>query len=358
MNLGLEDGRCFPPVLANVNGALAGVDGVIAATAFVQLMRMHLRNPIIGWTRQKVFHLMIGFSNFGCLTYFVVTPFATCNKSMCWSHACGFILMACPKILLPAAFLLLLSFWVDQCHQTNDDDEEDEDSDLEEALLDNIKTATRSPILDNHRNCCPLLAIQAGSRQKIAVLVIFLVVLIMVAFSMLIWIGMGKNPIDSSVVARVYIDFFAILILILAGALAFYGSKLFFKISKVRYDKASTEMWKVAGLAVVSVVCFTASGLIALTTDIPLMYQWHPKIVDGLSTPLLIVIYYFIGSSVPSAFALWAMSEMPPSVAVTNQLQSRTVAYFADTLTETSRIQYWTTATTSQNQTTGWNHTG
>ncbi|XP_010241321.1 PREDICTED: tobamovirus multiplication protein 1 isoform X2 [Nelumbo nucifera] len=320
----LENGRCFPPVLVVVNVVLACVDGSIAAIAFSQLIRIHLRTQQLGWTREKVFHLMIGSAN-----------------------------LAFPSILFLAAFLLLLSFWVDLCHQANDEDEEDEDNSCRDALLERSKNEPGPSNMDGHRKCCPFPSIHIGSRQKFVIVVIVLVFVLMITFAVLIWIGMGKNPIDSSTLARVYIDIFSIAILLLGGALACYGLLLFLKMSRVRSEKASSEMWKVAGLAVVSVVCFTSSALVSLVTDIPVLYHWCQKYIDGVNTSLLVVLYYFIGSSVPSAFVLWVMREMPPPLAVDRQTQSRVVTFISNRSTATHHPQHWTTATSSQNQVTG-----
>ncbi|KAK9936738.1 hypothetical protein M0R45_013564 [Rubus argutus] len=130
----LREGPCLPKVLVGVNVGLALVDAIIAAVAFSQLIRIHLRNSQLGWTRQKVFHLLIGSSNMGCLIYF--------------PHGIT-------QILFFAAFLLLLSFWVDLCHQADDEDER---------------------------------------MTKIVILVTVLVFVIMIACAVIIWIGMGKNP--------------------------------------------------------------------------------------------------------------------------------------------------------------------
>ncbi|XP_028059949.1 auxin response factor 17-like isoform X1 [Camellia sinensis] len=67
----------------------------------------------------------------------------------------------------------------------------------------------------------------------------------MIASTILIWIGMGRNPVDSKVVARVYVDFSAVVTLLLGGALACYGLVLFLKMRKVRSERASSEMRKV-----------------------------------------------------------------------------------------------------------------
>ncbi|XP_042482857.1 uncharacterized protein LOC122063209 isoform X2 [Macadamia integrifolia] len=232
----------------------------------------------------------------------------------------------------------------------SDEDEEDEDGSFQEALLEKTQAKSGSSNRDSHRKCCPFHTIHVGSRQKFVILVSVLVFFFMMAFAVLIWIGRGKNRIDSSVVARVYIDIFSVAMLLLGGALACYGLVLFLKMRKVRSDKALSEMWKVAGLAVVSVVCFTSSAVVALFSDIPVLYHWHPKSIKDVKTPVLIILYYFIGSSIPSAFVLWVMKEMPPPHTVGRQAQSRIVTFIRDRPATMHHPQRWTTITSAQNQ--------
>ncbi|GAY51995.1 hypothetical protein CUMW_138530 [Citrus unshiu] len=68
--------NCYPPSLLVPNLALASVDGFIALVAFYQLTRVHMRNKEVGWTCQKVLHLMIASSNLGYLIYFISTLLA------------------------------------------------------------------------------------------------------------------------------------------------------------------------------------------------------------------------------------------------------------------------------------------
>ncbi|KAL1834034.1 hypothetical protein ACET3Z_003685 [Daucus carota] len=312
-------------------------------------MRIHLRNTQIGWTRQKVFHLLIGFSNVGYFLYFVLTLVAACKSWLCWSQSCGFIVMACPRILFLAAFLLLLSFWVDLCHQSNDDEDDEEGHCTCDGLLPKIGISNSSG--QRRIRCLSFRGIHVGTRQKLVILVTVLIFVLMIASAVLIWIGMGKNPIDSIFVARVYVDVFAIAMLFLGGALACYGCLLSFKMRKVRSDTASSEMLKVAGLAIVSVLSFMSSALVALFTDIPMLYHWHQQRVTGVYTSSLLVLYYFIGSSVPSGFVLWVMRELP-SCLVKQEVE--TIAF----VSENTRVidppsPNWTTATSMQNQATG-----
>ncbi|KZV51054.1 tobamovirus multiplication protein 1-like [Dorcoceras hygrometricum] len=340
--LELRDGSCYPKEVVGVDIGLACVDGVIAIVAFYQCLGSELCAG--KWNGLKLFleiELCLAkddkdsFKEFqswvdppkGYLLYFGLTPIAACKDWVCWSQSCGFIIMALPKILFVAAFLLLLSFWVDLCHQTNDD-EEDEGCSPREALLEKISKTDYSASCCS--NFCTFRLIEVGSRQKVVILVTIVVTAFMVASSLLIWIGMGKNPIDSVVVAQA-------------------GLVLFLKMRKVRSERSSSEMWKVAGLAIVCVVCFTSSACVALATNIPLLYHWRGQQMDGVYTALLQVLYYFIGSTVPSAFVLFEMRELPPLLTTKEQEETSSLAFVSDDSVST-HPQRWITSTIVQNQ--------
>ncbi|MED6192345.1 hypothetical protein PIB30_009154 [Stylosanthes scabra] len=338
----LGGGNCFPRLLLGVNVGLALVEGIVAFIALFQLLRIHLRNQELGWSRQKVFHLLIGSSNLGYFIYLVLALFAACNGWRCWSNS------SFPKILLFAAFLLLLSFWVDLCHQPDDDDDY-EGSFIEEALLEKTSHANLANV-DSHRKCFPFRLSRIGNRQKIVILVTLLLFIIMMGFAVIIWIGLGDNPIDSEVASRVYLDLSAIAMVLLGAALACYGILLYLKMRKVRAEQPSSEMWKVAGLTIVSVLCFVSSSCVELLTDIPILYRWHQWPQKDIYTALLLVLYYFVGSSLPSAVVLWVMRELPPAEASNVQEESRTLAFVADSSVATHNPQRWTTTASLQNQ--------
>uniref|UniRef100_A0A7N2MCK6 THH1/TOM1/TOM3 domain-containing protein n=1 Tax=Quercus lobata TaxID=97700 RepID=A0A7N2MCK6_QUELO len=297
----------------------------------------------------QVLHLMIGSSNLGYFVYFISALVATSEGWICWSNVCGFLLLAFPKILFLATFLLVLSFWVDLCHQANDEEDDDDETSIQQTLLEKL-SKPRSSNTDSHWRCCSFHGIHIGTRQKFVITVVVLVFVLMMTFAVIIWIGAGKNPIDSSVVARVFEDFLAVTSLSLGGALGCYGLMLFLKLKKVRSEKGSSEVWKVAGLAIVSVVCFTSSASVALLTDIPLFYHWHLKKINRVKEVVLLILYYFIGCSVPSAVVLWNMRELPPPIKIHKQEQSRAIAFISHGAVATHPPQRWTNATSSKNQ--------
>ncbi|KAI3824638.1 hypothetical protein L1987_06104 [Smallanthus sonchifolius] len=108
-------------------------------------------------------------------------------------------------------------------------------------------------------------------------------------------------------------------------------------------------MWKVAGLAMVSVICFTASSVVSFFTNIPALYHCDWRSIGGIYASLLLIVYYFIGSSIPSAFVLWIMRELPPTVAINLPGEPRTLTFVND-YSPTTEPQHWTTITTAQNQ--------
>ncbi|XP_044502510.1 uncharacterized protein LOC123223413 [Mangifera indica] len=98
-----------------------------------------------------------------------------------------------------------------------------------------------------------------------------------------------------AIIVQVYVDIFATAILLFGGSLGCYGLQLFCKLKRVRSERTSSEMGKVAGLAVVSVICFSSSALIAFLTELQFSYHWNLKKMSGVGAPLLLVLYYFIG---------------------------------------------------------------
>ncbi|XP_022561006.1 tobamovirus multiplication protein 1 isoform X2 [Brassica napus] len=317
-----------------------------------QLSRFHRRDKRVGWTRQKVLHLMIGSSNTGSLVYFVAAVIATCTRWHHWSNPFGFLLMAFPKILFLATFLLLLSFWVDVCHQGNgeEEDDDDEESSIQQVFLEKSKSKPGSSSASDRRKCCSFHGIHVGTRQKFVVAAVVLVFILMISFAILIWIASGDNSADPSLLAEVYVDIFASILLITGGGLCFYGMRLLFNLRKVRSEQVSSEMRKVSGLAGVSVVCFSVSSLIALLTHIPLFYHWNPNKLHGINALVLLIIYYFIGSTLPLAFVLWVLRELPPQNIVSRQEEQTRITYVNYDTVPRQPPQQWTSTTVSKNQ--------
>lgn len=296
-----------------VYASLAAIDLLIAVVAGIQLLRHYLHNKRIGWTRQKVFHCLIGAANIGYALYFILTIVAACKGWTCFSTACGFILIAAPQTLFLATFLLLLSFWVDLCNQANDNEEDDdEDVGPEYTQLPSSPNNIQSGASKPYRACLPFRRWRVRGRQRCVIVAVLVIFLLTVAFAVLIWYGMYDNPIDSVKLAQVYANFFALVILLSGGGLAGYGLLLYTKMSRVKSGRATADIRKVAGLAVASVVCFTLKAFLVVMSDVTGLNIWHVKRGDSQFCAPIIFLYYLIGESVPSIVVLWVMRDLPP----------------------------------------------
>ncbi|XP_022759128.1 uncharacterized protein LOC111305664 isoform X7 [Durio zibethinus] len=267
--------KCYPLNFLFVNIALACLDALLAFIAFFQLFRIHLQNQQVGWTRQKVLHLLIGSSSCG-----------------------GFAGLMCVALFSwpSPRFCFWLHFFF--------------------SYLSGSTFAIR----------------QMMKRMVMKKMVV----------SRFCWKVQRTR--------QVYIDFSATTVLIIGGAFGCYGFLLFSKLRRVRSEKASSEMWKVVGLAVVSVLCFISSSLIALLTDIPLFHHWNLKKINGVKALVLLILHYVIGSSVPFAFVLWFMRELPAPSTTNRQVQPRAITFISYGAAGMHHPQYGATATSSKNQ--------
>ncbi|KAJ7520128.1 hypothetical protein O6H91_20G067900 [Diphasiastrum complanatum] len=315
-----DNSNCSRRATAKVNLALASIDGVIAATAFFQFLRLWLHRRKVKWTRQMVFHFLIGAANAGYSLYFILNLIGTKHQWQCWPHACGFVAMALPQIIFLSTFLLLLSFWVDLCHEhTDKEDEEEDDEEVEQVEYQELPGDPstkhgKRPTLKTSRRCHCWRRWRVRGRQKFLVVVVISIFVLTGGFALLIWIGKGKNTIDSATVVQIYSDLFAIVMLLSGGGLAAYGLLLYTKMSRVRSrtKKSSTDIKKVAGLAVASVLCFSLRGLLVLLTEVHVFKTWCAWNHGCVSVAVVSFLYNFIGETIPSVVVLWVMGELPP----------------------------------------------
>ncbi|KAJ6953941.1 hypothetical protein NC652_005624 [Populus alba x Populus x berolinensis] len=272
------ESNCSPLDLLIVNIALACIDGALACIAFSQAI---YRPDILTKTNEGI-RSELGFIQNGTLTrrdvyirFISIISLSMFTRIHLRNQQTGWTRQKVTSSTLYLQLLLLvigglaglmhvvLSSWA------NEEDEDEEENSSQQPLLESSKNKPGSMNTDSFWSCCSFRGIHVGGRQKFVITVVVLIFFLMLSFAVIIWIGVGKNPIRSSVAARVYVDFFASAILILGGALGCYGLLLFLKLRNVRSETASSEMRKVAGLAVVSVVCFTSSAAVALLTDVP-----------------------------------------------------------------------------------------
>jgi uncharacterized membrane protein len=282
-----------------------------------------------------------------------MNPIAACYGWACWSNVCGFLVIAAPQIIFLATFLLLLSFWVDLCHQATDREEEEDEED-EENPYERLPSCENSRSSDKPRWCClTFKQWRVRGRQKFVVLLVLGIFILTSAFAALIWYGTGDNPIDSATMAEVYADLFAFVVLLSGGGLASYGLLLYSKMCKVKTGKSSADIRKVAGLALAAVVCFSLRAFLVLFGDIPVINVWHWELQSHIC-PLLTFLYYVIGEAIPSIVILCVMREMPPR-SRNNSVKGKTIAEESlrsrlndQMVSDSSLFPQWTISATGQ----------
>eukprot|EP00897_Mesotaenium_endlicherianum_P002777 jgi/Mesen1/2527/ME000161S01580 len=270
---------------------------------------------------------MVFASSLGHAGYFMLSAGAACRDWPCWNHA------------------------VDLCHQATDEEDEEEEEEAEAESNDSESgdddeddvspMRMELPPLplqlqqqEEERGTCELLAINKQRRrrrrrrrrgcslcwrrmgirrrQKVVVAIVVLICVLTAAFAVLIWVGVGNNPIDSYAVARVHADFFACVMLFLGGGLAIYGLLLFSKMSRLRSGKSSADLSKVAWLAVVCLVCFSARAFLVLAKNLPVDLGVTFADSFGNFLPSWYLFYYIIGEAIPSVVVLIILKDMPP----------------------------------------------
>ncbi|CAK9139132.1 unnamed protein product [Ilex paraguariensis] len=92
---------------------LAGLYGIVAVVALVQLIRIQLRVPEYGWTTQKVFHFLNFFINGVRSLVFIFRRDIQKLQPEILQH----ILLDMPSLLFFTTYALLVLFWAEIYYQ-------------------------------------------------------------------------------------------------------------------------------------------------------------------------------------------------------------------------------------------------
>ncbi|KAL5137248.1 hypothetical protein HKD37_10G027638 [Glycine soja] len=104
----------------------------------------------------------------------------------------------------------------------------------------------------------------------------------------------------------------------------------------------SIQFSQVAGLSIVSVLCFTSSSCVELLIDILMQYSWHLWRLNDVYSSLLLILFI---NTITSALVLWVMRELPLEEAASISEESSTIAFVADSSIAIHHPQRWTTST-------------
>ncbi|TKV92800.1 hypothetical protein SEVIR_9G184400v4 [Setaria viridis] len=254
-----------------VNGSPAWQDGaffslsaayaLVSAVALIQLVRIQLRVPEIGWTTQKVFHLMNFIVNgvraivFGFHAHvFLLQP-----------KVYTLVLLYLPGLLFFSTYTLLVLFWAEIYHQAKH---------LPTDKLRTIYIAVNS-------------------------------IIYVIQVCIWVYLGINDNPL-MELVSKIFIS--AVSFIALLGFLI-YGGRLFAMLRHFPIESKGRRK-KLYEVGTVTGICFTCFLIRCIVVSFS---SFNPELsLEVLDHPVLDFFYYMLTEILPSALVLFILRKLPP----------------------------------------------
>ncbi|KAK4739757.1 hypothetical protein R3W88_003454 [Solanum pinnatisectum] len=241
--------------------SLCAAYAFVSIIALVQLIRIQLRLSGIGWTTQKVFHLM-NFVVFGLRAILFGCYSSVFNLR---SKALEMMLLDLPGLLFFSTYTLLVLFWAEIFHQARN------------LPIDKLRPA--------------YYAVNA---------VVYFI-------QICIWIFISVGPASAGVETAKL--FFAVISFTAALGFVMYGGRLFamlrrFPIESRGRQKKLHEVGFVTGICC---ICFMIRCVMVAIS------AFNGKAdVDVINHPVLILFYYMVVEILPSILVLFILRKLPP----------------------------------------------
>eukprot|EP01116_Phalansterium_solitarium_P011370 TRINITY_DN27024_c0_g1_i1.p1 TRINITY_DN27024_c0_g1~~TRINITY_DN27024_c0_g1_i1.p1 ORF type:complete len:312 (+),score=44.48 TRINITY_DN27024_c0_g1_i1:75-1010(+) len=252
-----------PDELKIIVYALMGLYGLLILVPVIQLIRIRIRTPDIGWTTQKIFLLLIGLSAAVRTAFFVIVPYFNDNFFMLrfgrtWLFA---VLDSSPNILYFSTYSLLILFWGEIIHQARN----------EPVRLRPIFIMINFTVY--------------------AILVGWWLALIFVP-SQRYYIDLGGNAFTAAIYVGASIGFIV------------YGGRLFIMLRRFPIDSAGrrSKLREVGYVTVTCVTFFTCRAVL-------LAYACYNQGVDFEN--IFVGCYFFVVEVVPSFLVLFTLRKLP-----------------------------------------------
>ncbi|XP_021909999.1 tobamovirus multiplication protein 3 [Carica papaya] len=245
---------------------LAGLYGLVAAVALVQLVRIQLRVPEYGWTTQKVFHFLNFLVNGVRAIVFVFRR----NIQHLHPEIVQHILLDLPSLAFFTTYALLVLFWAEIYYQA------------------------RAVSTD-------------GLRPSF-----FTINAVVYALQIAMWLILWWKPIP--VVATLSKMFFAGVSLFAALGFLLYGGRLFLMLQRFPVESKGRRK-KLQEVGYVTTICFSCF----LIRCIMMCFNAFDKAanLDVLDHPVLNFIYYLLVEILPSSLVLFILRKLPPKRGIT-----------------------------------------
>ncbi|XP_055819146.1 tobamovirus multiplication protein 3 [Solanum dulcamara] len=245
---------------------LAILYGIIAAVAFVQLIRIQMRVPEYGWTTQKVFHFLNFFVNGVRSLVFTFRRDVQKLHPEIVQH----ILLDMPSLTFFTTYALLVLFWAEIYYQA------------------------RAVSTD-------------GLRPSF-----FTINGVVYAIQIILWLIIWWKPIRVLLILSKM--FFAGVSLFAALGFLLYGGRLFLMLQRFPVESKGRRK-KLQEVGYVTTICFTCF----LIRCVMMCFNAFDKAadLDVLDHPILNLIYYLLVEILPSSLVLFILRKLPPKRGIT-----------------------------------------
>ncbi|KAF8698957.1 hypothetical protein HU200_034784 [Digitaria exilis] len=241
--------------------SLAAAYALVSAVALIQLIRIQRRVPELGWTTQKIFHLMNFLVNGVRALVFAFHVHVFLLRTKVYK----LVLLDLPGLLFFSTYTLLVLFWAEIYHQARS------------LPTDKLRPA------------------------YIAVNSIIYVV------QVCIWIYLGIND-NTAVELASKIFIVAVSFVALLG-FSVYGGRLFFLLRRFPIESKGRQkkLYEVGTVTAICVTCFLIRCVVVALS------AFDPDVsLEVLDHPILDLFYYTLAEILPSALVLFVLRKLPP----------------------------------------------
>ncbi|KAG0548796.1 hypothetical protein BDA96_01G198200 [Sorghum bicolor] len=241
--------------------SLSAAYALVSAVALIQLIRIQLRVPEIGWTTQKVFHLMNFIVNGVRSIIFGFHAYVFLLQRKVYT----LVLLDLPGLLFFSTYTLLVLFWAEIYHQAKH---------LPTDKLRTIYIAVNS-------------------------------VIYVIQVCIWVYLGINDNPLVE-LVSKVFIS--AVSFIALLGFLI-YGGRLFVMLRHFPIESKGRRK-KLIEVGTVTAICFTCFLIRCIVVAFS---SFDPDLsLEVLDHPVLDFFYYMLTEILPSALVLFVLRKLPP----------------------------------------------
>lgn len=241
--------------------SLCAAHALVSAIALVQLIRIQIRVPELGWTTQKVFHLMNFVVNGAHAIIFGFHAQVFLLRPKVFS----LVLLDLPGLLFFSTYTLLVLFWAEIYRQAKG---------LPTDKLRVVYITVNSAIY---------------------------------IFQIGIWIYLWIN--NTSIVEEIGKIFIAVVSFIATLGFLVYGGRLFLMLKRFPIESKGRrkKLYEVGSVTAICFTCFLIRCVVVVTSAFDSELS-----LEVMDHPILDLIYYTTTEILPSALVLYILRKLPP----------------------------------------------